>query len=100
MKSIYDLLALKLKLKGIFQMEHTYYKMQWRQLKHKNTSKLYWEAVRTQALTFILKSIVIPTMKLTGMASFFTFAAPRTQVTDSEGGSSITTERPVQKRPL
>lgn len=42
---------------------------------------------------------VIPTMKLTGNASLFTLAAPRTQANDSAGGSGITTERAVQKSP-
>jgi hypothetical protein len=39
------------------------------------------------------------TSKLTGRANLFAFAVPRTQATDSTGGSSITTERPIQKRP-
>ena len=89
MKSIYDLLDLKLKLQGIFHMEHTYYKMWLRQLKHMNKRSYHIEIhCNSHNETDI------------GMASFFTFAAPRTQVTDSAGGSGITTERPVQKRPL
>jgi hypothetical protein len=43
---------------------------------------------------------VIPTIRLTGRASFLTFSAPRTQAKDSVGGSGITTERAVQKSPL
>jgi hypothetical protein len=45
------------------------------------------------------ETAVMATSKLTGRANLFTFAAPRTQATDSAGGSGITTERPVQKRP-
>lgn len=42
---------------------------------------------------------VMPTRMPTGSASLLTFAAPCTQATDSAGGSGITTERAVQKRP-
>jgi len=45
------------------------------------------------------ETAVMSTSKQTGRANLFTFAAPRTQATDSAGGSGITTERPVQKRP-
>ncbi|GAV74784.1 LOW QUALITY PROTEIN: hypothetical protein CFOL_v3_18264 [Cephalotus follicularis] len=45
------------------------------------------------------ETAVMPTMKLTGRASLLTFAAPRTHATDSAGGSGMTTERAVQKRP-
>lgn len=45
------------------------------------------------------ETAVTPTSKLTGRASRFTFAAPRTQARDSAGGSGMTTERPVHKRP-
>lgn len=45
------------------------------------------------------ETAVMATSKLTGRAILFTFAAPRTQLTDSAGGSGITTERPVHKRP-
>lgn len=46
------------------------------------------------------ETAVMPTMRLTGRASLFTFAAPETHASDSAGGSGITTERAVQNRPL
>lgn len=65
-----------------------------------NKKKRYSTHTASFPATKAPDTAVIPTRTLIGSANFRILAAPFTQLNDSVGGSGMTTERAVHKRPL